>query len=250
MRSGSTSTATFNYNALFPQSKDSGSSYNRYIGWTRGSYSSYYSIDSTSKTSGNMSEATPSYDVTVPIYGHTVKTYSTLFVVSVDLNGFKLYSNQRTSGPFEGSFIKLTTSSFSALFGCGAYLYEANKPVFANNAIYCKVISSTVINIWSNYDIAFTGKLIITLSTSSVPSSTTFTFELYDRYISSSDYGRSVYVTKTISNNPGSYSMLPSTSIVWRRMAYKQLRTDSGPVRITLNNNYQYVSVYNMSTNS
>lgn len=249
-RTGSTYYATFNYNINFPQSKDTGSSYSRYVGWTDGGYNRYYSLSSTTSSSSYLTEATPTFLVTVPLYGNTLQTTSTAFVVSIDLNGFKLYSNQRTTGHFTGSFIKLTTSNFATLYGCGAYLYEASKPVFANNAIYCKVISSTVINIWSNYDISFTGKLIITLSTSSVPSTTTFTFELYDRYVSSSNYGRSVLVTRTVSNSPSGYTILPSTNVLWRRMSYKQLRTDAGPMRVTLNNNYQYVAVYSMSTNS
>lgn len=43
---------------------------------------------------------------------------------------------------------------------------------------------------------------------------------------------------------------MPPTSVIWRRPTYKQARTDAGPVRITFNNNYQYVSTYNMNTNS
>jgi hypothetical protein len=111
-------------------------------------------------------------------------------------------------------------------------------------------MTSTQIKIWSNSDLTFTGKLLITLATSSVPASTTFTFELYDKYISSTDYGRSVYVQQTITDNPSSVTVLPSTNILWRRMTYKQLRTDAGPLRVTINNNYQYVSVYNMASNS
>ena len=111
------------------------------------------------------------------------------------------------------------------------------------------VISSTVLKIFSNSDLTFTGKLIVTFSTSSVPSSTTITVELYDKYVSGSDYGRSVRVQQTITNNPG-YTILANTNIKWRRMAYRQLRTDAAPLRLTLNNNYQYVSVYSTTSNS
>lgn len=83
-----------------------------------------------------------------------------------------------------------------------------------------------------------------------MPTSTTFTFELYDKYISGSDYARSVVTTTTISNNPTGVTVLPNTNILWRRMAYKQLRSDAGPLRVTLNNNFQYVSTYNTTSNS
>lgn len=75
------------------------------------------------------------------------------------------------------------------------------------------VISNTVLKVWSNADLYFTGELIITFSTSSVPSSSTIRFELFDKYKSSSDYGRSVYVETTISNNPSGVSILPPTNI-------------------------------------
>lgn len=124
-RNGYTDRATFNYNTAFPASKDSASSFynNFYLGWTAGTSNYYYSIYSTSINSGYLSEATPTYGVTVPIYGNTLVSSSTGFVVSVDLSGFTLYNNKRTSGPFRGSFIKLTTSSFSTLYGCGATLH-------------------------------------------------------------------------------------------------------------------------------
>lgn len=83
-----------------------------------------------------------------------------------------------------------------------------------------------------------------------MPTSSTFTFELYDKYVSGSNYGRSVYVQTTINDNPTSVTVLPSTSIQWRRMAYYQLRTDAGALRLTFSNTYQYVSTYNTATNS
>jgi len=246
---GPTQSMTFNYNAFFPDSKDAlGSLYNYYIGWTVGGYSWYYAIYSTTANSGYLSPATPSYGATVPIYGSYLVSYSSPFVISVDLTNKVLYSNQRTVGPFIGSFIQLQASGFSAIYGCGAYLYYNNKPGFFNNGLYCLVTSSNTIKIWSNSDIAFTGSLVITLSTSSVPSSTTFYFTLYDKYISPTDNGISVYTSATLSNNPTGYTILPPTNIVWRRQAYKELRTDASPFRITVNNNFQYVSAYNMNT--
>ena len=151
--------------------------------------------------------------MTVPIYGSYLRTYSSPYVVSVDLTGKTLYSNQRTVGPFIGSFIQVQASGFSAIYGCGAYLHYNSNQAFFNNALYCLVTSSDTVKIWSNSDIAFTGKLIVTLSTSSAPTSTTFYFTLYDKYISGSDYGISVYTSVTLSNNPTSVTILPSTNI-------------------------------------
>lgn len=123
-RNGYTDRATFDYTANFPASKDAASSFynNFYLGWTAGT-NYYYSIYTTSSNSGYLSAATPTYGVTVPIYGNTLYSSSTAFVVTVDLNGHTLYSNQRTQGPFKGSFIQLTASSFATLYGCGATLH-------------------------------------------------------------------------------------------------------------------------------
>ncbi len=249
--SASTSLMTFSYTALFPDSKDIASSfYTYYIGFTAGGYNYYYSIHSTTSNSNYLSSATPTRGVAVPIYGSSLNTYTSPFVLSIDLSGKTLYSNQRTVGPFKGSFIQVQASGFSAIFGCGAYLQYDNKPAFFNNALYCLVQNSNTLRIWSNSDITFNGNLIVTMSTSSVPSSTTFLFWLYDKYISASDYAISVYTSNTLSNNPTGVTILQPTNIVWRRQVYKQLRTDAAPLRLTLNNNFQYVSAYNMGTTS
>ena len=148
-RKGSQSITTFDYTATFPQSKDMASSpyYSGYIGWTRGGASTYYSEYTWSYSSSMLTQATPTYGVTVPIYGSTLKSYSSPFVVAVDLNGHTLYSNQRTVGPNTGSFIEVTASSFTTLYGCGVYLEYSNIRAYYNNALYCKVISSQVMKI-------------------------------------------------------------------------------------------------------
>lgn len=218
----STNNISFSYNALFPDSKDAASSfYKYYVGFTAGGYSYYKCINSTTSTSGYLSPATPTYGVNISIYGSYLKTYSSPFVLSVNLDGKTLYSNQRTVGPFIGSYIKLQASGFSSISGCGAYLEYNNKPAFFNNALYCLVTSSDTLKIWSNSDVAFTGNLIITFSTTSVPSSTTFNFTLYDKYISGADYAISVDTSATLSNNPTGYTILQPTNILWRRQAYK-----------------------------
>lgn len=242
---------TFDYTGVFPQSKDYATSfYDVYAGWSVDSSGSrYYSVQSFTADKNKLTEATPTYGVKPSLFGSTLKSYSSSFVASVNLNGHTLYSNQRTMGHNQGSFIQVTMSSFSTLYGCGAKLHYHNNRAFHNNALYCKVISSSELRIYSNSDVTFTGTLIITFATSSIPSSTNIQLHLYDKYNSGTDYGRSVSVSTTISNNP-SQSILPPTNIQWRRQAYRERRTSSAPSRLILNNNYQYVSSYSMSSHS
>ena len=57
-------------------------------------------------------------------------------------------------------------------------------------------------------------------------------------------------MSTSITNNPSSVTILPSTNIDWRRMAYKQRRTDAFPLRTTIKNNFPYVTTYSTSSNS
>jgi hypothetical protein len=129
--------------------------------------------------------------------------------------------------------------------------YNNPSPSWSNNALYCIIQSNTQINIYSNADWSFTGQLYITFETDSVPSSSTYTFYLYDRYTSGSDNGLAVSTSGTFGRTvSGSYTTLQPTSINWRRQTYKDVRSDAGPVKLTLNNNYQYVSTYSISSNA
>ena len=249
---GSPYYTTINFDAYFPQSRDySTSFYNAYIAWTMGGYSRYDCTWTNNDNQNSLAYAQPTFDAAVPVFGNFLQGTSTPVVISANLNGFTLYSNTRTTGPFVGSYLSVVASGFSTLYGCGAYLHYNNNPVWANNAIYCQVISSNTLKITSNFDLALTGTFVITLATDSVPANTTFTLTLYDKYISGSDYSVSVQVSSVKSKSPGgSYSLLPSTNVLWRRQTYKQLTTTAGPLRVTLNNNFQYVSQYVMGSNA
>jgi hypothetical protein len=88
-----------------------------------------------------------------------------------------------------------------------------------------------------------TDYLYITLYTNALPTSTTYSFELFDKYISASDYARTVYIQQSFSHTPtGSDTLIQKTSVQWRQQRYKQYMTSSGPLRFTLNNNFEYVS--------
>ena len=94
--------------------------------------------------------------------------------------------------------------------------------------------------------------MYVTFYTDYLPSSPSYTFNLYDKYYSGSNYGVSVQVSGSFGRSvSGSWSTMAPTSVKWRRQTYKQLRSDAGPLRFTFNNNnYQYVSTYDMVSNS
>jgi len=93
--------------------------------------------------------------------------------------------------------------------------------------------------------------MYVTFYTDYLPTSPSYTFNLFDKYYSSTDYGLSVQVTGSFGRSvSGSWSTMSPTSVKWRRQTYKQLRNDAGPLRFTMNNNnYQYVSTYDMVSN-
>jgi hypothetical protein len=105
--------------------------------------------------------------------------------------------------------------------------------------------------VYSNADWTFTNFLYISFYTDNVPASTTYTLRLYDKFYSGSNNGLVVAVSGSFGRTvSASFTTLPPTSIRWRRPTFRQLRNDAGPVKLILNNNYQYVSTYSMSTNS
>lgn len=95
-----------------------------------------------------------------------------------------------------------------------------------------------------------TGTLYISLYTSSIPSTVSYTFQLFDKYVSGSDYGQSVSVSNSFSRVPSGFSVVQPTSIMWRRQVYKELQSSAAPIRFILNNNYQYVYDYVTPSNS
>jgi hypothetical protein len=130
-----------NYAALFPDSKDYASSfYNQYIAITISGYQYYYSIwSNTNVNAGYLQYAIPTNGIAVPVFGNNLQSYSTPYTFSVNLAGFKLYSNQRTTGPFYGSLIQVIASGFSQISGCGVYLYYQTNQPFYNSGLYCIV---------------------------------------------------------------------------------------------------------------
>jgi hypothetical protein len=99
-------------------------------------------------------------------------------------------------------------SGFSSLYGCGAFYYNSPKPTWDNNALYCIVQNSNSLKIYSNIDIVISGYLYVTLNTGSLPSSTTYIFEVFDRYVSSTNYGRSVHTNGSFARSASGYTLL------------------------------------------
>jgi hypothetical protein len=236
----------------FPQSQEASSAnYNTYLGWTNADgYTSYANTWSGSLTPSYLTGAAPTFGLTTAIYSTSVYTSKSLMTAAADLTGFTLYSNQRTQGSFSGSYISLSLGSFSTLYGCGAMVYNTPSPIFSNNALYCIIYSSSEIRVYSNADVNFTSYMYITFYTDNAPSYSDLSFQLFDKFYSWSNYGLVVNSPSSFTATTFSGTVLPPTSVLWRRTTYKDIRSDAGPIKIALNNNYQYVSNYQMSTNS
>jgi hypothetical protein len=249
--SGYTQTMNLTDNLNFPQSQEASGSYSTYMGWSSGGWGFYYHIWTGTLNSAYLSPAAPSIGYAPATFSTNLQYTKSLMAVAVNLNGFTLYSNQRTQGPFYGSYISLTLSGFSTLYGCGVNIYNVPSPSWSNDAFYCVVQSSTLIKIYSNADWTFSSYMYVTFYTDNVPSSCTYTFQLYDKYYSGSNYGLVISAAGSFGRTvSGSYSTMQPTSVRWRRTTYKNIRSDAGPVKLTLNNNFQYVSTYSMTNNA
>ena len=244
--SGTTTTVRFNGTVYFPPADDLLSSfYGTYIGWTETSSERYYHIWSTTRSTSILSPSTPAYSYKPVMFGSNLKGYPSTFLVSVNMNGNTLY--KRSQGHYEGSKIHLQMNGFTSLYGCSATL--SNRPFSFSHPFYCEVKSSNYLEIIARKDIVMTGTLYITFATDSIPTSTTYTFTHYDKYLSGSDYSRAVLLSASFSRS-SSYNLVQPTSIQWRRQVYKEFRTNNGPIRINFHHNYQYVYDYDTTANS
>lgn len=139
-------------------------------------------------------------------------------------------------------------SGTSNLYGCGATL--SNRPMSLYQPFYCVVQSSNYLDIFAREDIVMTGTLYITLYMSSIPNSLTYQLDLYDKYLSGSDYSRTVSTSGNWARTASGYTLVQPTAINWRKQVYKEFRTDAAPIRFTFNSNHQYVYDYASSGNS
>lgn len=68
---------------------------------------------------------------------------------------------------------------------------------------------------------AINGNIIFTLVTTSVPSSSTYTLTVYDKYVSGSDYARIIETSGSFSRPATGFNVVQPTTILWRRQVYK-----------------------------
>lgn len=172
--SGYTYTIRLADNTYYPPSKDAASGYYAWtINYGDPSQVRYYHTWTSSHSSGGIYPSNPSTAVQPSLYGTTLNGYPSAFMFYANLNGKTLYSNKRNYGEYQGSFIRLTINGLTSLFGCGATL--ANRLFSLSAPLYCEVKSSTVLEIRSRQDISITSTLHISIFTSSVPSTLSYT---------------------------------------------------------------------------
>lgn len=141
---GYTSAFNLTANLNFPQSWEySTSYYTTYLAITAGGWGYYYSEWSGSFSQSYFSAGNPAVGLATATFSSNLQYYRSLMSVSIQLNGFAIYSNRRTQGPFYGSFAKLTLSGFSSLSGCGVVAFNTPTPAWNNNALYCIIQSTT-----------------------------------------------------------------------------------------------------------
>ena len=133
--SGSTYTIRLADNTYYPPSVDSSSSYYTWLINYGVQNARYYHTWSSSHSSGQIYPATATYALSPTLYGSTLSGYPSAYIVSANLNGKTLYSNRRNYGEYQGSFIRLTLSGFTSLFGCGATL--SNRLTSLSSPFYC-----------------------------------------------------------------------------------------------------------------
>lgn len=124
------------------------------------------------------------------IYGSNLAGYTSGLLVYTTFSGKTLYGYQTSYGEYQGSFVKLVLSGFTSILGCGVTLSNRiMQPL--NNPMFCEVKSSNELQIRTRKDIYISsGNLLITLVTTTVPSSVSYTLTLFDKYVSGSDYAR------------------------------------------------------------
>lgn len=137
--SSSISSWTFSgASAAFPPSFDASSSfYNTLLYVTQPSYSRYLSSYSNSRSTLNsiISPSTNTKAIQPSMFGSFLETYNSSIVVSVYLGGKKFYAYTRNYGQYQGSFIKVTFTSFTNLKGCSASL--KSRPINMDSPLLC-----------------------------------------------------------------------------------------------------------------
>jgi hypothetical protein len=253
-KSASSSISTFRITGTssYPPAFDASSSfYNTLLYVTQPSNSRYLYSNSNPRTaSPNLASViypqTNSRSINPSMFGSFLETYNTSMIVSVNFPSRTIYSVFRDYGQYRGSFIKVSFTGLTNLKGCSATL--RNRPINMDAPFYCEVISNSEIHVFSRIDLTINDFMYFTVYTAGLPSSSTYTVELFEKYITASNFARSFAVSGTYCRSRSGLSPMDPTQIEWRRPVYKEHMITSGPVRFTFKNNLQYVSDYSEST--
>ena len=139
--SQTTSIVRLNGTAYFPPSEDASSSFfNTLIYWTDTTnyyYIATYNNDQLSSPNvpNYLSPTSPTNDLKPSIFGSLLYTYKSSIVIGINMNGKNLYSKTTTLGGNRNSFIKVTLSGFTSLYGCAASL--KNRPRSLSSPFIC-----------------------------------------------------------------------------------------------------------------
>jgi hypothetical protein len=135
-----TNIMTFSGTVIFTASRDNSASYyNSYYAWSIAGY--YYDVYNSVFNKAYISDSSKALAYIPTMYGNDLATYPTSFIFTINANGFTLYSNKLTYGQQKSSFIRLTLTGFTSLFGCGVSL--SNRVRSFTSPFYCEVKSVT-----------------------------------------------------------------------------------------------------------
>lgn len=251
-QSSSTSISQITFNpgstATLPNSREYFSTnLNVYAAWSyHYNQGVYYYITAPGRDLSNLYADAPSLSSAPSLLSSNLPTMSATQVFSVAMGGYTFYGvNKRAA--WVGSYATMVISSLT-ISGCAVWFSDQTDII--NDAVFCTFSGSTA-TITTRYDVASSGTLYLVIQTGSVPTSYTATFTLYDKYRGASDY--SITMSRSVGfgrGSQGSLTLLAPSKVVFRRQAYRQLRTDMSPLIYRFSNAFDYVYNETSSTSS
>jgi len=219
--SGSINQITFNLGttATLPNSREYHSgNLDVYAAWSyHYNQGVYYYRTSFARDMSHLNAASPAYGSTPSLLTTNLPAQSSTILFSVAMSGYTFYGwNKRAS--WVGSRATWTISSMT-ITGCAVWFSDQMHLI--DDAVFC-TFSGSVVTITTRSDVTSSGTLYLAVQTSSVPTSYTATFYLYDKYRSGSD--NSVTIYKSVGYGRGSYgslTLLPASKVVFRKQAYR-----------------------------
>lgn len=169
----------------------------------------------------------------IGLIGTRVRSYATLLVLEAPFNGRTLYGSTEFGSNFgytKNSKITITLGNLASIEeDCFSYFTTTSEP------LTCLIAGSTI-TITSPIDITSSGSLMVHFrGVNPDASSTTFSFTLYSRYASGSDYAISLQdsVTHTFDRQSGK-TILPRDQLQFHRFSPKVYLQNSINVKVRL----------------